>query len=275
MDQTTIMIGFIILAAIGAAVAILRSGRQREAQGMSYDPKANSLDAIRQMSTPNAYQKMLSDIRSWGWTLVIFGIFHMIASGFLSLPHGILLIAVGALSFVAREASMYVLYAVTLAWAAIGNLTLGTAPGWALFGGFQVLLSVQVFRRFLLFKKVQKDYKESLATDQPEPVSPQPTRTDQIFPLASLVAGCGGLIGVLFGWGMILVTSATAQASLLNVSGLATDVSMIIGVLGFSLGLAALLSDAPRRALSIIGTVAGAVAMLTAVSLVMLARIAG
>lgn len=235
----------------------------------------NSLDAIRKMSTPDAYQKMLSDIRSWGWSLAVFGIIHLVAGHSLSLSHGLLLISVGALSFLVRESPMYVLFASVLAWAAISNFTGSNSPGWMLFGFFQVLISVQVFQRFFLFKKIEKDYNESLVMDPPEPASYRPKRTDQIFPTVSIVAGIGGLLGTLFGLGMIFVLSAAQNVYLAKIAAAVTDVAMIVAVLGFSLGLASLLSKAPRRQLSIVGTVAGGLAILIDIGLIVLVRVLG
>lgn len=281
MDDSLILalfgIGLIVLPTIGIIAFIVRSGR-RQAQRLTplRSSNPNSLEAIRQMSVPNAYQKMLSDVRSWGWTLVVFGIIHLVATNFLNLSFGLLLIAIGALSFLVREPSMFILYAVTLAWAAIGNmLAFDSAIGWALFGLFQVFLSAQVFRRFFVFKKVHKDYTDSLTAEQPQPAASQPTRTDQIFPFASLVAGSWGFIGAACGYVALVAVGATQQTNLLNIAGLTTDVAVIVGVLGFALGLAALLSDSPRRALSIIGLAAGGLTILMMVGLNVLARVAG
>jgi len=235
----------------------------------------NSLDAIRKMSTPDAYQKMLSDIRSWGWSLAVFGVIHLVAGHFLNLSHGLLLISVGALSFLVRESPMYVLYASVLAWAAINNFTGSKSSGWMMFGFFQAVLSVQVFQRFFLFKKVEKDYEESLVMDPPEPASSRPRRTDQIFPTVSIVAGIGGLLGTLFGLGMIFLLSAARNVTLTKIAASVTDIAMIVAVLGVSLGLASLLSKAPRRQLSIVGTVAGGLAILIDVGLIVLVRVLG
>lgn len=263
-------IGSIVFGALFIAVGILVSGRHRQAQEMSLD---NSLDAIRQMSTPEAYQKMQIDLRTWGWTLVGLGIINL---GPLSLPHGLLLIAVGLLSFLVREASMYILYAVVLAWAAIGNLmAFSTAPGWAIFGVVQIVLSVQVFKRFSVYKKVQADYNVSLASDELPDASPQSGRTSQVFPLGSIVLGSLGFLGAVSGLGLTMIMSPSLQPSMINVASFAVDVALIVGVLGFALGLAAILSDAPRRVLSTIGSVAGGLTMVTVIGLTMLMRFAG
>jgi len=272
-----ILIGLIILPIVGIVVVIARSKR-RHAPGStsSLSSHPNSLEAIRQMSTPDAYQKMQSDLRGWGWALVVLGIVHLVATNFLSLPHGLLLIAVGLLSFLVREASMYILYAVMLAWAAIGNLmAFSAAAGWAFFGVFQVILSVQVFQRFFVYKKVQVDHNASLASDELQDASPPPGRTDQIFPLGSIILGSWGLLGIVCGYGIIFVMGAAEQTGMIDVAGFGVDVALIMGVLGFALGLAAILADSPRRVLSIIGTVAGGLTMVTAIGLMVLARVAG
>lgn len=233
----------------------------------------NSLAAIRLMSTPDAYRKMLGDIRGWGWAGIVLGAIHLVAGRSLNLSFGLLMLAIGALSFLVRESPMYVLYAVVIAWAGIGNLAGVAASTWTIFGLFQLVISVQIFQRYFLFRKVEKDYRASPPADQPERESVRPSRTEQAFPLASLLAGVGGLAGSLFGFGTLILLSAAEASRLTNVAGQATEISMVVGVLGFALGLASLLSGAPNRALSILGTVAGGLAMLMGVGLMIAGRI--
>ncbi|MBN1310587.1 MAG: hypothetical protein JXB30_04140 [Anaerolineae bacterium] len=272
-----ILIGLIVFPIVGIIVLVVRSNRRRAPAGtsnVSSDP--NALDAILQMRTPEAYLKMQGDLQNWGWILVVLGIVHLVATNFLSLPHGLLLIAVGLLSFLVREASMFVLYAVMLAWAAVNNLMTGnTAVGWAVFGVFQVVLSVQVFRRFFVFKKVQEDYNANFASDRLERALSQPKRTEQIFPLGSVALGVLGLLGTVCGYGIILVVGTTQHTDLLDVAGFGVDLALIMGVLGFALGLAAILSGTSRRELSIIGTVAGGLTMVMVIGLAVLVRSIG
>jgi hypothetical protein len=273
MDEYTrllLNIGSVVFGAIFIAIGILVSGRQRQAQGLNPD---DSLDAIRQMSTHDAYQKMQIDLRTWGWTLVGLGVIHL---GYLNLPHGLLLIAFGLLSFLVRETSTYILYAVILAWTAIGNLmAFSKAPGWAIFGLVQIILSVQGFKRFSMYKKVQTDYNASLASNELQDASPQSGRTGQVFPLGSIVLGSLGFLGAVCGYGLPLVMSPMLQPDIINIASFGIDIALIMGVLGFALGLAAILSDAPRQVLSIIGSVAGGLTMVTGIGLTLLVRFAG
>jgi hypothetical protein len=80
----------------------------------------------------NNYAAMLKEIRSWGFWSLGLGAVHLVTSGFLSAPWGVLLIIVGLASFYFRTASMFIIYAVTLAWAALSNL-LGLDFAWIFF----------------------------------------------------------------------------------------------------------------------------------------------
>ena len=75
---------------------------------------------------------MVKEIRSWSYWLLGLGALHLVASGFLDAPWGILLLAVGLVSFVFQEAAMFVIYGVTLAWAATSNVTGGQPVGFSL-----------------------------------------------------------------------------------------------------------------------------------------------
>ena len=55
---------------------------------------------------------MRRDIRSWGKWLIGLGVVHLIANGSLDASWGIMLILLGAMSFLFTTPSMYVIYAV-------------------------------------------------------------------------------------------------------------------------------------------------------------------
>jgi hypothetical protein len=75
-------------------------------------------------SVVQAHEKMLKEVRSWGYVSLGLGALHLISSGFtgLSAPWGVLLIAIGLTSFYFKEAAMFVIYGTTLGWAALTNI---------------------------------------------------------------------------------------------------------------------------------------------------------
>ena len=138
---------------------------------------------------------MLRETRSWGLSLLGLGAVHLVASGFLSAPWGILLLAVGLASFYFREAPMFIVYGVTLAWAAISNL-LGGEIGWIIFALFQFFLAFQVFRKFFHFRQAQTEY--ATLRVQEAPHSPLiPARAVRAFPWAGCVLGTLSLVGLV------------------------------------------------------------------------------
>ena len=95
---------------------------------VSQSDEASEAERITAM-WQHGYEAMRKDVRSWGiWSLGLGGL-HVVASGFLSAGWGILLVIVGGGSFLFQDAAMYVIYATTLAWAAISNL-MGGAGSW-------------------------------------------------------------------------------------------------------------------------------------------------
>ncbi|MDI7274626.1 MAG: hypothetical protein QME94_01470, partial [Anaerolineae bacterium] len=65
-----------------------------------------------------AHALMVREIRSWGFWLLGLGALHLVLSGFLSAPWGILLGVVGLASFIFHDSAMFVVYGTTLVWAA-------------------------------------------------------------------------------------------------------------------------------------------------------------
>jgi hypothetical protein len=194
---------------------------------------------------------MRREIRSWGWWLLIWGVIHLIGSGYLNAPWGVLLLLVGASSFYFREAPVFVVYGVTLAWAAVSNLT-GGSTGWIIFALIQVYMAVRVFQQYFRFRHAQSIHDTSL--DETERLRLE-QRAGTFFPwsgcLLSALAGVG--VPGLMVLGIVLESSRPLDENML---GLAVGFLIDFAVLGLAFSLASLLSGFRYKLVSILGLVA-------------------
>jgi hypothetical protein len=177
----------------------------------------------------------------------------------LSVSWGILLLIVGAASFYFSEASMFVIYSVTLAWVAVSNVLTGQS-GWVAFALLQFVFAFQVYRQFLRFRQAEAEL------DRP----PDSKRAARLFPGAGCLLGAVGLGGwVLTFIGLIVffdLDGADLPALFVWMEGLAVN----LGALAVAVGLASLLSGYRHRPLAVLGMVAGAVVLLVRTALVLL-----
>ena len=218
-------------------------------------------------ATVVAYAAMLREIRSWGWWSLGLGALHLITSGFLSAPWGILLLLVGAASFLFREAAMFVVYGVTLAWAAISNI-LGGQVTWIIAGLFQVYLAFRVFRQFSRFRRVQEDY-DNLSNEGNAESRPSAKRTAIIFPWA------GGLLGILSLGGVMTLLASTfvlvaLSAQVPNLFSFLGGLTVNLGVLGFAVALSSLLSGYRYKPVAAIGLAASILTLAIEIALSLL-----
>lgn len=202
----------------------------------------------------NLHEAIGKEIRSWGVTLLIFGVLHVIASGLLNAPYGVMLLVVGLASFYFRSASMLVVYAVTLAWAGVSNLTTGDWI-WMGFAVLQGFICFRILRRFLRYRQAE----QALADPSDlEASGLTPQRSAKVFPWVALVLGGLSLVAFVgvFGSAIVLAvvsSSGTAPEFLAFVEGLAVS----FGALGFALGLASVLCRYRWKIVAVLGMVAG------------------
>ena len=198
------------------------------------------------------YERMLKQVRSWGITLLFWAVLSLVMSGTLSAPWGILLLLVGGASFFVREASMFAVYAVTLVWAALRNVTGGSLL-WLAFGGLQVYLAYTVFRDFVRYRQVEADYLAYRAQTAPQE-PPPPQRAARVFPVAALALGILALLGEVGSWlGLDAAVLGTAAATSLR--PWLFELRWNLALLGLSLGLASFLSKHRAKLLAAIGMV--------------------
>lgn len=200
------------------------------------------------------YEATRKEIRSWSITLLFFGVLHIVASGLLSAPYGVMLIVVGLASFYFRSAAMLVVYAVTLAWAGVSNLMSGQWI-WIGFAVVQGYFCFRILRRFFRYRQAEQALE---APSDADASGLTPGRSAKIFPWAGFFLGGLSLVAFVgvFGSALVLAVlspSETAPGFLNLVEGLAISV----GVLGFALGLASVLCRYRWKIVSILGMVAG------------------
>ena len=219
--------------------------------------------------TATAYDLMLRRIRSWGLWSLGWGVMHVVGLGALSAPFGILLLLVGLASFYFREAAMFVVYGVTLAWAATSNMLSGEAS-WIGLGLVQLVFVYRIFRQFFHFRRVQADHAE-LTADTGLDSPPAPERAPHIFPWLAALLGPLALAGLVASFvGSIMFFALTGAEELPDVAYALVDSIFNLGVLALALGLASLLCGFRYKALAIVGVAAGALQLVIWLGLVLL-----
>ncbi len=216
-----------------------------------------------------AHAAMVKEIRSWTYWLLGLGALHLVASGFLNAPWGILLLLVGLTSLVFQEAAMLVIYGVTLGWAATSNMT-GGQVGWIFFALFQLYLAFQIFRRFFVYRKAQADYAALLAQADPLARPAEEPAAARVFPWAGCLVGALALVGA------VSIIAALIAAGMLGATeppgylGLLISTVVNLGVLGLAISVAALLSEYRNKALAVLGILSSVVVLLAWLALVVL-----
>lgn len=231
---------------------------------MTTETKGVPSSPPRSEDLSNLHEATRKEIRSWSFTLIILGALHIFATGLLSAPWGVLLIVVGLASFYFRSAAMLVVYAVTIAWAGISNLTSGEWI-WIAFAVIQWYFSFRILRRFSGYRRAER------ALEAPSDVNASgltPQRSAKVFPWAGFLMGVFSFLAFIGAFGsaivyVIISASETPPGFLSLVEGLAVST----GVLGFALGLASVLCGYRFRVLAILGMVAGLLTLASEIAL--------
>ena len=215
-----------------------------------------ALDIPQAPGSSVIHQAMLKDIRSWGLGLIGFGILNVFLSGLLNSSWGILLIVVGSASFIFKDAAMYVIYGITLLWAAVSNASSDQA-GWVVFSAIQLFLAVGVFRSFIRYRRAESDLAETIETTGIDTSAPQ-SRADRFFPALGCLFGTLSLstLVMFFFAVMIFVAAQEETAGPSSSFALFLGLAIDLAVLGFAINLAALLSRFRQKPLNIFGLIA-------------------
>lgn len=233
--------------------------------GIEDDPMALPGPQTSQLSQ----SAILKEIRSWALALLVLGILHIIGTGFLSAPWGIFLILVGLASFYFRSSAMMVVYAITLAWAGITNITSGQLT-WIAISLLQWFFAYQIFHKFFEFRKAEAN--SGLAESEAKGLTPE--RSASAFPWAAGIIGILSLIGFVgILAGAVVYGIVSGGKPVPGYLEFLENLAVNFGVLGFGVGLASILSKHPRRGLSICGMVTGLLTVLAELFFVFLSLV--
>ncbi|MGC9396446.1 MAG: hypothetical protein ACP5J4_16505 [Anaerolineae bacterium] len=208
-----------------------------------------------------AQAAMLKDMRSWAWWLLGFGVLNLFISGINGVGWAWLLFMVGAASFLFKDAVMYVLYTVTLAWAGISNLVIGQT-GWIFFSLLQFYMAYQTFRSYRRFQKYQDDIAQ-IPVIEPTPTKHTWFVAPNIFPWLGGLLGIGSLGGLMLSFGIPVAISLLgawepSDTLLLLVWQFVVNAS----VLGIAVSLGALLARYRYKAASIFGLISSSLVLI-------------
>jgi hypothetical protein len=206
-------------------------------------------DPVALESGMEAAARLRRELRTWGSVAILLGLVHFLTAGLLYAPWGVVLVLLGLASFFIATPALFVVYAVSLAWAGVSN-SLGGLQAYSLtrvlllvLSLFQLFLALQVFQRFSLYRKVAGQSAPAAAA----------------LPIFSAVIGLVSLAGYLALFAAIVSMSRSGagsdSASLLSfLEGSCAN----LGVLALASGLAGLVSGgSSRKGLAALGLVTG------------------
>ena len=219
--------------------------------GVPQEPQLQQNDPNAELKASHAL--MIKEIRSWALWSVGLGAVHLLQTGFLDSAWGILLIVVGLASYYYRTSPMFIVYTVTLAWAALSNLV-SLNPAWMIFAVIQVYLAFRTFKDFRRFSKIEGEFIQ-LAEEN----GIGSRRAQLSFPWIGALMGLASAFGCILYWVLTFVLVATSGANSEPPAYYILLIRLveIISVMGFSVSLASLLSKHTPKALPIIGIVSG------------------
>ena len=212
---------------------------------------------------------MDKDIRSWAIWLLLLGAIHIFTSGFLSAPWGVLLLFVGLGSFFIRERVMFVIYGVTIAWAAISNL-ISAQAAWIMFAIIQVILAISLFRKFFHYGSVLETGEQTPLTGSSAATVPV-SRSRSLFPIVGFLLGVVSIVGFIACVILLLFIPFDPELEpIILVLEFGLELMVNIGVLGVAISLSALLTKYGSNLLNVGGMISGALTLIIYLGLIFL-----
>ncbi|MEN8242976.1 MAG: hypothetical protein ABFS17_13740 [Chloroflexota bacterium] len=236
-------------------------------QSVELAPPERSADSI-------GHATMLNEIASWGRSSLILGVVHIIASGFLNPGWGVTLLAVGGLSFIFKEASMFIMYAVTLIWVGISNIMSLDVGLWTFFGAYQIYLGVMLFKKYRRYRDYELQHLNSL---EEIPADYKVGRAPKLFPWAGGLLSGLGLVVYVGVWLAVFVAlvvaydesqaASTLSDSVWNIFDLVGGVALGLGIVGLGLSISSVASKYKPKFVAWAGVVLGSLLVLAEVAI--------
>lgn len=210
------------------------------------------------------HAKLVKSARSWGTWLLVLGVLQLVASNLLEPTFGVLLLIVGVLSFVFTHPALFVVYATTLAWAAVSNILSALVGGqvqWGIFALVQVYMAYSTLREYKTYRQNEVAYRQML---QAEGVSDAQERVPvQVFPIGGCALAVGGALLLVATFTALIYLGATQPdtepSAWINwLFGLAQG----FAILAVGLSAASLASQFRHRVLSILALAGSALTVL-------------
>lgn len=187
------------------------------------------------------------ETRSTGFWMLVWGGLSLVASGIFDASWGVMLIVIGIASFFLKDVAMLVVYAVTMAWAAVWNLLSSYLDGtwtWAIFSLFQAYWAVRIFQGYARFSRAKAELSiESTGAG----------RVRRVLPVTGCLFSMLAAAGVVTWTVSIMLAGAGVLYASDDVLNLTMNLVINLAVLGFALCLGALLSGYRYKAITIIG----------------------
>ena len=231
--------------------------------------EADKVNAAARAAYFGPQVEMQQRLRSWSVWMFIMAVVQL-ASGALN-PWALLLIVIGGASFYFRVASMFIMYAVIIGWAGVSNLLFAEAAMWRGFAILQAFWAYQLVNEFRRYHRIERAARAHPEVEGHADLNIQTSRAGNWFPWTALVVGILSL--GLFGLSVVVIFGSAFLGSyneqIGSLFGGAEIASLFLGLLGLAVGLAGWASGYPRRAASIIGTIASAVTVLAILALIL------
>jgi hypothetical protein len=206
-------------------------------------------------SAASTVSAMQHNLKSWATWMFVLGIIQMVSAGGFS-EWGLLLILLGAISYVYKASPMFLVFTATMAWAGVSNLMDGSSLAWKGFAIVQFYWAFQTFREFRQFQKAEHAAEQTALTTDGKVPAPKK------FKLAALLLGIGSVVFGLAGTLAFFINMVTSRIDMIyTIVDICVAIAVYSGLVAFALGLAGWLSAAKGKATAIIGCLAGALSL--------------
>lgn len=236
---------------------INRTGDDAQASGSGDE---GYVSPLRDRRRPlDSVSSIAGDVRSWSLWLFGWGAVSILMSGGFGAAFALVLVLMGVWALLFQHPAMYVVFGVVLVSAGLGNIFGPSTSGWSAFGLIQLIMAVNILRRYLRARKVWTAEQTEGGINEATRSTAQ-SKAEAWFPWIGL--GLAGLTGVLLlSFAVLFSVAMAAQAdeSKLGVVNFEFLLAHELSVLAVAVCAASLLSKFSPRAPAIVGLVLGGI----------------